>query len=163
MAKTLKAVDFANWIINHADREAGEAITHLKAQKLLYFAQAYYLANFNKALFEEDFEAWAHCPVVTDVWHKFKQYAWEALPIREKAPVFSDKQINKYMLTLYDKYGKLGAKRLEEITHQHAPWKDARGDLPPESKCSTVIDKKKIRDFYAERIGQVWKKPFSYA
>ena len=33
----------ARWFINHADRDAGEAITPLKLQKLIYYAQAWAL------------------------------------------------------------------------------------------------------------------------
>ncbi len=51
-------LDMAKWFINRVDREAGEAMTHLKVQKLLYFAQAYYLANYNQQLFSEDMQAW---------------------------------------------------------------------------------------------------------
>jgi uncharacterized phage-associated protein len=40
-------------------REQGEVLTNRKLQKLLYYAQAWYLALENRALFAEDFQAWA--------------------------------------------------------------------------------------------------------
>ena len=47
-------------------RERGDILTNLKLQKLLYYAQAWYLVLLNKPLFAEDFQAWAHghilCP-----------------------------------------------------------------------------------------------------
>jgi len=33
--------DIARWFINRADRLAGDDMTHLKLQKLIYFAQAW--------------------------------------------------------------------------------------------------------------------------
>jgi uncharacterized phage-associated protein len=157
MTRDLKAIDLAKWLVNHADREAGEAMTHLKVQKLLYFAEAYYLANFNKSLFQEEFQAWAHGPVVIEVWRRFKQYNWDSIPQQDLMSLKFSGPMLDYMCAVYDKFGKLGAKKLEEITHQHAPWKNARGDLPLEAACSNIIEKEVIRDFYAERIGKKWR------
>jgi uncharacterized phage-associated protein len=163
MPSNLTAVDLAKWLINHADREAGEVVTHLKLQKLLYFAQAYYLANYNKALFQEDFQAWTHGPVIPEVWHKFKKHGFDSLPEQTRAPAIKDNKIAGYMAAVLDRYGSIGAKRLEKITHEHAPWKDARGDLPEEASCSNIISKKTMRDFYAARIGKEWSARIRYA
>ena len=63
----------ARWFVNHADRASGEAITQLKLQKLVYYADAWFLANFDEPLIKEDFEAWAHGPVVpAEVVAKFR-------------------------------------------------------------------------------------------
>ncbi len=47
----------ATWFINRIDREAGELITHLKVQKLVYYAEAWFLANFDRTLINEDLQA----------------------------------------------------------------------------------------------------------
>jgi uncharacterized phage-associated protein len=44
--------------------DIGDVISNLKLQKLLYYAQGFYLAIYGKALFEEDIVAWEHGPVV---------------------------------------------------------------------------------------------------
>jgi len=72
--------DAARWFINRADRLAGDDMTHLKLQKLIYFAQAWHLANTGEPLFREDMQAWTHGPVVPSVWHAYKQYQWEPIP-----------------------------------------------------------------------------------
>lgn len=51
-----------------------DMITHLKLQKLVYYAQGLYLAYFNKPLFTQSVEAWRHGPVVNDLYHIFKPY-----------------------------------------------------------------------------------------
>ena len=43
--------------------EHGDPISNLKLQKLLYYAQAWFLALQDKPLFDERIEAWAHGPV----------------------------------------------------------------------------------------------------
>jgi uncharacterized phage-associated protein len=42
------------------DNKERESITNLKLQKILYFAQAYYLSKVGKPLFIDNIEAWAH-------------------------------------------------------------------------------------------------------
>ncbi len=38
-------------------------MSHLKLQKLLFYAQALHLAYFDEPIIEDDFEAWVHGPV----------------------------------------------------------------------------------------------------
>lgn len=145
----------ADWFINRVDREAGDTITHLKLQKLLYFAQAWHLANKGEPLFDADFQAWAHGPVARPIYDRFKGQGWEALdaaPVPPKVP----KTIEGYLEKIFDMYGKYGAKHLERLTHQHDPWVNARGGIPPEERCENVISKESMRDYYGKRIGKVW-------
>jgi uncharacterized phage-associated protein len=76
----LSPFDVANWFTCSLDREAGDSITHLKLQKLLYYAQAWSLALNGIALFEDDFEAWAHIPVLPKVYQEYKDYGLNDLP-----------------------------------------------------------------------------------
>lgn len=146
--------DMARWFINRVDRASGEAITHLKLQKLLYFAQAYHLANFNKPLFKEDMQAWAHGPVVPSVWHAYKEHGWNSLDSTDAPDV--PEEIEAYLNAVYETFAKFDAKELERLTHEHRPWRETRGDLPPEARCTRPIDKKLIRDFYARKIKKTW-------
>lgn len=156
MAKDLCAPsEIAKWFINHADRSAGDDMTHLKLQKLIYFAQAWHLANLNRPLFEEDMQAWTHGPVVPSVWQAYRSHQWGSIPPLDGEPDV-DKNVAGYLDTIYEKYGKFSAKALERLTHEHEPWKLTRGDLPLEAKCTKAIDKNLIRDFYAKRINKQW-------
>lgn len=40
-----------------------DVITHLKMQKLVYYAQGIHLCYTNKPLFDEEIQAWPHGPV----------------------------------------------------------------------------------------------------
>lgn len=146
----------ADWFISRVDREAGDAITHLKLQKLLYFAQAWYLANRGEPLFSADFEAWAHGPVARLIYDRFKGQSWQPLDPAEK-PTALTPTIEGYLEKVFEKYGNYGAKYLENLTHAHAPWKEARGDLPPEARCENIITKESMRDFYGSQIGKAWQ------
>lgn len=138
------ALDIAKWFINATDRESGDAITHLKVQKLVYYAQGWALAYFGKPLFAEDLEAWAHGPVAPSVYHHFRNAKFQAIPEqRVTRKVTGD--VEDLLESVNEKYGIYTAKRLERMTHAEAPWKKARGDVPPEERCSNIITKEDIK------------------
>ena len=155
--QTVSANDAADWFLNRVDREAGESITHLALQKLLFFAQAWYLANKGEPLFPEDFEAWAHGPVIRSIWERFRNNSWDSLspPGGAKEIVGEPAELLEHV---YEKYGQYGAKKLERLSHERGgPWEAARAGLPPEARCEKVIPKGEIRAFYGKKIGKKWK------
>ena len=156
MATPTKINDVADWFINRVDRDSGETITHLKLQKLLYFAQAWHLANKGTELFEDEFQAWAHGPVARSVYDRFSGQAWDPLDVVEAGSKIP-KKIDSYLEKVFEKYGMYGAKYLEQLTHEHDPWLNARGDLPKEARCETIIPKTVMRDFYGDKIGKKYK------
>lgn len=146
------AREVGRWFLNHADRDAGEALTHLKLQKLIYYAQAWHLANFDRPIFSEDMQAWTHGPVAPTVYEKYRNKGWEALP-PEKAVNFTD-DLDDFLKAVFAVYGEYSAKKLEKMTHEEEPWKQTRGSLPDEARCAKPMDKLLIRNFYAKRIGK---------
>ena len=90
-----KALDIANWfliknnaeVVEHEadndDYEVYEKITHLKLQKLLYYAQGISLAIHDKPLFRENIVAWPHGPVVKEVYDIFCKYGRNFIDISE--------------------------------------------------------------------------------
>lgn len=146
-------IEIARWFVNRVDRESGDIISHLKLQKLVYYAQAWYLANFGEPLFDEEIEAWTHGPVVQSVWNEYKQYGWDAIPSGEE-PIL-DSKIKDILELIFRKYGDMGAKALENMTHREDPWRKTRGNLPLEARCNKPITKKIMREFYGKKIGKI--------
>lgn len=142
----------AAWVINYVDRDAGESITHLKLQKLLYYFEAWYLANFDRPLFKENFEAWAHGPVCREVYAKYKGNSWDALGPVKAMPI--PDELNDFLIAVYNEYGQFSAKKLETMSHEEDPWKKTRGSLPIEARCEDPIDKLLMRNYYANRLGK---------
>jgi uncharacterized phage-associated protein len=140
------------WFVNHSDREAGEAITQLKLQKLVYYADAWFLANFDRPLITEDFEAWAHGPAVRTLYARYREHGWQSLPV-EQGPL-PPKEIEGFLTSVFKEYGQYSAKKLEEMTHAEQPWLEARGGLAPEVASKVAISKLTMRNFYAGRIGK---------
>ena len=137
----------ANWFLCSIDRSSGEAITHLKLQKLVFYAQAWSLALFDRPLFKEDIEAWAHGPVVPSLFNKYRGKRWSNLEAPPTCPKFN-KETEGLLKEVLSIYGKYDAKYLERLTHQEGIWKKARIGVPPEGASSCVISKEKMRKYF---------------
>ncbi|KKR05135.1 MAG: hypothetical protein UT32_C0023G0004 [Parcubacteria group bacterium GW2011_GWC2_39_14] len=146
--------DVAEFFLAYAN-ECGEQITNLKLQKLVYYAQAWYLANFHKPLFEEDFQAWVHGPVIPDLYRKYKE--------RGCSPIITELELNavkeKFESTTLDFltevasiYMTSGAYELELMTHNEEPWLNARKGFEPDQKCESVISKKSMEIYYGQTL-----------
>ena len=149
MALKHSANEIADWFLCQIDREAGDSLTHLKLQKLIYYAQAWALTLLGYELFEEEIEAWAHGPVVPSVYHRFKGSGWEALEIPEECPSIEEGPL-ELLQEIYKVYGDRSAKHLERLTHEETPWLATREGLPPEVASSRPITKELMRSYYRE-------------
>jgi uncharacterized phage-associated protein len=141
--------DFANWFLARVDRRAGDSITHLKLQKLLFYAQAWALVLLEKPLFDEDFQAWQHGPVLRSVYDRFAGSGYQALPTpsRRDQSAF-EPEVEELLEDILSLYGEHSAKVLEDQTHREDPWVNARGGRPANAPCRTVISQESMRTFY---------------
>jgi len=142
-------VSISEYFLNKIDPEAGESITPLKLQKLVYYAQAWSL-SFNKSLFEEDFQAWVHGPVIPSLYVHFKEYGSSNIPkvYSFDSSVFDQEEINILDL-VWSVYGKYDAKYLERLTHTEKPWIIARQGIDQNERCTNIISKNEIEEYYS--------------
>ncbi|MDE5588224.1 MAG: DUF4065 domain-containing protein [Acetatifactor sp.] len=129
-----------------------EAMTHKKLQKLCYFAQAWYLANYGKALVPNRFEAWVHGPVCPDLYSKYRSWGWETIPNELEPPKFKNEDVPDFLDEVFMVYGDYDADTLENITHKEEPWTNARKNCSPSMYCRNPISKKDMKVYYGERI-----------
>lgn len=152
--KAIIASDISDFFLAKAN-SIGEPISNLKLQKLVYYAQAWFLANKNKILFEDDFEAWVHGPVLPSLYHEYKERGSAPiitkLKLKEIAEKFS-KEIFDFLNEVTFVYMPYGAYQLELMTHNEKPWIEARGNCEPDEICNTVISKTTMKEFYAAQI-----------
>lgn len=124
--------------------EHGAHITNLKLQKVLYYAQMYSLQKNGCALFDDDFQAWRHGPVIPGVYEAFRKYVSDSIETDDVTIVAnstvlepSDKSVVDYIVT---KTLPLDAWDMVARTHQTTPWKDSY--IP---NMNQVITKEHIR------------------
>ena len=141
------ALDVAAWFVNQVNPEAGDSITNLKLQKLVYYAQAWALALLGEPLFDEEVEAWAHGPVVDVVYQEYKGYGFSSLPPSSRKPQFTQQErvILEDVLAVY---GEHSASFLEALTHAEQPWKTVWGNRPATSRSRREIPLERMREFY---------------
>jgi len=142
------AEDIAEWFLNknriQMNFEDSEYITNLKLQKLLYYAQGYFLAKKDTPLFNDDFLAWEHGPVVRKIYNKYKTNGANGIVYNKDFNVKMDNETENILEEVYENYGQYTAWKLRNMTHEEEPWKTTtRND---------IISKEKIRDFFKTKV-----------
>jgi uncharacterized phage-associated protein len=124
-------------------------MTHLKLQKLLYYAQGFSLACNNESLFNEPIEAWEHGPVCPELYQEYKAYKRRPVPPKKGLTMeavkikFTPEQLEILEL-VYDNFGCLTGSRLRQVSHSDLAWINARargGDIMTleEMKVSCLV------------------------
>ena len=126
------------------DDNTPEGITPLKLQKILYFAQAVYLSLYDKALFDEEVQAWQYGPVIKEVYLKYSKHKNNPIITVDLDHKIIDKKIAEFLKSVWDLFGKYSACELINITHNHKPWKD----VYVEGVKNIIIKKESMRDYY---------------
>lgn len=128
--------DVANFFITATKRErenglSDDLITHLKLQKLVYYAQGFSLAMNNEPLFDAPIEAWEHGPVCPILYQKYKSYVNQPIDsditYQDAIRPFVDKQLD-VLRFVYKYFGFLSASMLRKLSHQDAAWIKARAN-----------------------------------
>lgn len=155
--KTKKVSHTAEQVANFflaLSNETGEVVTNLKLQKLVYYAQAWHLANYGEPLFEEEFEAWVHGPVIPALYHAYKERGSMPIVTELRLKDIESEVGNKtfgFLMEVAKVYMPYGAFELEMMTHKEDPWIEARKDCNPEDKCSNVVKKVSMQRYYGEK------------
>lgn len=141
-------MDIANWFLAVTDRDAGDSITHLKLQKLVYYAQAWSFAVMDRQLFAENFQGWTHGPVSPTVFRAFNGCGWSALPAPSSPLPDFDRETIALLQNVYVIYGGMHARQLERQTHLESPWIESRKGLLPDQHGHEEIKNMTIVRYY---------------
>ena len=147
MDKIYDAMTIAKWIINKTHPEP------LKLQKLLYLAQGYSYAFYDRPLFSDNMEGWVHGPVVRSVYVEFKEYQYNPIDLEFNVEKLEQnaEDVLKYVINKYAKYDN---KYLENLTHQQEPWIMSREGLDPDERSDKTIQKEDIASYFTNEVFQ---------
>lgn len=121
----LSAMKVADFFIEIAQNENEEFMTPLRLQKLLYFAQGWSLARYNRPLFAERVESRPLGPVVREVYNKYAIYGKRPITQPEsQLDDLSDDDLS-LLLDVYREYGRFTASALVDMSHDTEPWQSA--------------------------------------
>ena len=137
--RKLKANEVADFFICLGKAEQEDPMTNMRVNKLLYFAQGWYLQRFGKTLFAEPIKAWKYGPVVNSVYGRFRDM--DRNIILECSPDFDVSKFSsdeiQLLLDVYSKYRTYSTSRLVEKSHEaNTPW--ARTYVEGENKTIPV-------------------------
>lgn len=149
-----KAYEIADYYLNKA------AMSPKKMQKMVYYAYRSVLGELNKKaegvkirLFPEAIQAWPHGPVVYDLYIKYKGYGYNNISKLESVSNISlPKGILDILEDVWEEYGGYTADELEKMTHEQAPWLEAREGLGTSEHSNQVVSDDLIFDCYNESI-----------
>jgi len=134
----------AKWFIMRS-RSKDDFLTNMQLQKILYYAQGYYLGCYGRPLFGEDIKAWDYGPVVPEVYQEYKSYGRNGI---DKEYDCVDKEFTKEelrtMTIVFNKYGRYSGWTLKEMTHSEMPYQTT--DL------NDTISKKKMAEFFEDAM-----------
>ncbi|PWK24500.1 putative phage-associated protein [Arcicella aurantiaca] len=156
----MKSLDLAH-IVTHFVNQKGDTVSHKKLQKLIYYIEAWNLVHLESPLLDEDFEAWVHGPVVPQLYRELKEFGFNNLEVvndqfdtvdKEIESIITDNNLSENQLGLIysvlNKYSGLSSLELELLTHNEAPWIEARQGFAPHQSCNNIIPKGRMREFY---------------
>lgn len=134
-SKELTALDIAKFFLTICK------VSHLKLQKMIYYAYAEYLLKTGKKLFKEPIVAFKYGPVVEDIFHEFKHHGSSPIDYVEDAEFYipaigfaapsfirmisSEGGLTavECALNVYSKYSELSAIEMVNMTHRKGgPW-----------------------------------------
>ena len=141
------ALDVADQFIRWGIAEEN-LLTHLKVQKLVYFAHSWSLGLGYGSLIQDAVEAWQFGPVIRMLYHRLKENGGQTIgaPLRETPAEFDEGEL-AVMRAIWRHYGEIPAESLSAMTHaQGSPWEQVYST----GRGSQIIQNHRIRDYYAD-------------
>lgn len=129
------AMQIANAFIDISRRtpERLPDLTPMKLQKLMFFAQSWYLKEHSLRLIDDTFYRWDYGPVIPSVYYEFRNSGGNPIKTLAKG---SDGRDVRYRLTPRDEeflqsivrdYGAYNGWTLSQVTHQlNTAWSNGR-------------------------------------
>ena len=129
------AIAVANSIIRVAKNKGVNDLTPMKIQKLMYFAQFFYLKNFEDGiLIDDNFVRWRFGPVIPSLYYQLRSYGskpvhdyiWQLSPDYEAIVYMMSKKDSTswdFLDQVFDKFGHLDVISLSALTHRkNSSW-----------------------------------------
>lgn len=137
------AHDVAKYILTRQDE-----MTTWKLQKLVYYSKAWHLVWDGESLFPERIEAWANGPVVRELYNLHRsQYRRASWPKGKIGNLTTDQR--ESIDAVLGFYGDKTGHWLSELTHQEAPWREARRGLAPGERGERSITDAALLEYYS--------------
>lgn len=128
-------------------------ITPMKLIKLVYIAHGWYLGITEKALIDENPEAWKYGPVIPSLYHQFKSFGNSAIRSENKSFSLGDKETEDFLDRIWKVYGNFDGVQLSAKTHQeNSPWSLVWNSIKNNDYFSLQIPENFIKEHYKKLL-----------
>lgn len=123
--------EIADYFLSTVATDYREEITHLKLQKLVYYAQGATLGIYSRPLFQEKIQAWIHGPVCPVLYAEYRGVRnikrLDGVQRNKARNYIRQRNMNVALLLdeVWNTFGKCSGNELERMTHQEEPWLNA--------------------------------------
>lgn len=114
-----------------------------KLQKLCYYAQGFSLAR-GVELFPEDFEARQNGPTIRSLQEMYRGLLWRGIDRIWPSPPPEGPGFDT-VREIVASYGLIDGAALTDMTHEQAPWLEARRGISEFDGCRDLISKESMR------------------
>lgn len=130
----MNIINLAKYVINRC-LEINRPISNLQLQKILYFVEGEFYKTQGYWLTEATFYAWKFGPVNKEVYSEYCVYGGGRIYERSKDRI--DENIKEIINPIIDRYAKLPASRLVELSHR----KGGAWDIVYDGNNNTEIER----------------------
>lgn len=86
------------------------------------------------------------------VWDEYQAYKYRDIPAPGTLAATFDADELEVLEEVWDAYGDLSAKRLQDLIHSAPPWLNARQSLEPAQKSTHTISHTDMKSYYANFV-----------
>ena len=125
---------------------------------MLYYAQAFFPALYQKPLFTEPCQAWIHGPVYPEIYFKYRDFGYDPARLPELDCCNNETNLTECEIRFLDAiivaFGCYSGSMLRWMTHNEQPWRETRGLLRPNDRSATIISSTLINDYFSKVVQQ---------
>jgi uncharacterized phage-associated protein len=115
-----------------------------KLNRLLYYAQMWYLGLYDKPLFKDDFEAWCSGPVIVKEFNRFVSNGTCNISDNVKIRKYTSK-VTEHLNEIIEVFGNLSVYKLNKMCCEELPYEKARLGLHFDEIGHNIINKEDMR------------------
>lgn len=147
------AKEVAKYFIKISNSSKNE-ITNLKLQKLVYYAQAWFVTlNNGNPLFDDPIEAWVLGPAIKSLFNTYRKYGSEPIKLSiSDTDIHLSGDIIAFLDQVFNVYGQFKASELVQMTHSEDPWIKARASSDILKPSNVIITIKSMHEYYSSKI-----------
>lgn len=127
------------------------SVDRYRLHKLAYYVQAWSLVWRDRPAFDGEIQAWRHGPVAYELQMDLMQRGNGVIRSAAALPADDAAHADRVLLA----YGHMSTEDLIRLTHEEAPWREARGALSPNARSSAEITHDAMRRFYGAQWADV--------